>query len=112
MNWRLALGDEYLPKSNEDELEVACLPHETYDALDVFGPAGHSETYEKFLSNGYLIAAAPLMLNELKRCRELLGDILDTDEESNAMVLEDIDVVVSKAEGNWPNDSTKEQSGD
>lgn len=65
--WRAAF-DGY-PLSGERELEICCIPHSTYDALEVFAPtadgredwpARHSEPgHDEHLANARLIAAAP-----------------------------------------------------
>lgn len=58
--WRAGLGDAYLPKTliGESSVEIACIPHETYDAIDVFGKR-RGGTEEEHLANAHLIAAAP-----------------------------------------------------
>jgi hypothetical protein len=67
--WRAALDPEWQHRQDEHHVEVACIPHGCWDAIDVFGPkAAHHDcdSPAQHIANARLIAAAPEMLDALK----------------------------------------------
>ena len=78
--WRAAFSPGWEPRRDESDEEICCLPHMSFDAVDIFGPkrkiGPNNCSWEEFEANARLIAAAPEMLSSL---RELLDIITEHD---------------------------------
>jgi hypothetical protein len=79
--WRAAISEVY-PLNGERELEICRIPHNTYDAIEVFAPttdgretwdSRHTEPrHDEHLANARLIAAAPELYEALSEVVTLL----------------------------------------
>lgn len=100
--WRAAIGSDEnkRPKPNEDETEIACLPHYRYDALDVFGPElGRQLTYEELEGNANLIAAAPDLLEASENILFRIRNIGYWNKPDTEMYIKALEAAVEKAKG-------------
>lgn len=81
--WRAALDPDWQRREDEHRVEVACIPHGCWDAIDVFGPkAAHHDcdSPAQHIANARLIASAPEMYEALKT---LVAQILDYERANN-----------------------------
>jgi hypothetical protein len=60
--WRidgLLASDGWGAREDEDSIEIACIPHDGFDALEIFGKRRNHDDYAEHAANARLIAAAP-----------------------------------------------------
>lgn len=96
--WRAGIeGDDCYPTPEEDSLEIACVPHNTFDAIDVFCASrdGGEASYAEHVANARLIAAAPDLLAACKRAEAAYGAGNWAGEE----IGEQLQAAIAKAEG-------------
>lgn len=82
--WRAAYGENWDRLPTESEQEVCCLSHMAFDAVDVFvplrdGPGPISCSFDEFMANAHLIAAAPELLHIAQEFLAWLKDGIATD---------------------------------
>lgn len=99
--WRAAIGDRYRPEDGECRDELACIPHSSYDAVDVFASRQALSSAEHE-ANAHLIAAAPDLLESLRemchlvaRCEIWLDNPIDGMEDTRYKAA----AAISKASG-------------
>jgi hypothetical protein len=67
--WRVDWhGDGYA--SGESSVELACLPHDTFDAIEIMCALGSRASLAEHEANARLIAAAPDLLEALEAVRD------------------------------------------
>jgi hypothetical protein len=60
--WRidgLSPRDGWGAQEGEDSIELAVLPHDAFDALEIYAKRRKHDDYDEFAANARLIAAAP-----------------------------------------------------
>jgi hypothetical protein len=75
--WRAAIGKDWPHRAVEHPVEIACLPHEHFDALDIFGVRDDYSSHESFIATAHLIAAAPDLYAALENALFALDRLID-----------------------------------
>ena len=97
--WRAALDPDWQRREDEHRVEVACIPHGCWDAIDVFGPkAAHHDcdSPAQHIANARLIASAPEMYEALQQIAFADRDELN---DGASLVWQMVAAALAKAEG-------------
>jgi hypothetical protein len=84
--WRLDglnTGDGWGAREDESSIEIACIPHDGFDALEIFAKRNDHDNYDEFVANAHLIAAAP----ELYEAARLFVEEYDAGDQKDGVAL-------------------------